>query len=108
MVPTMRGEKIPLREIGTIQKLTGPAFIYRDNTKRFIGVKFSVRERDLGSTIAEAQAKVNKTIQFPVGYRIGWTGEFENQVRATKRLAQVVPVCLVGIFHSFVYSSRQR
>ena len=98
MVPTMRGEKIPLREIGTIQKLTGPAFIYRDNTKRFIGVKFSVRERDLGSTIADAQERVNKNIQFPQGYRIGWTGEFENQVRATKRLAQVVPVCLVGIF----------
>lgn len=98
MVPTMRGDKIPLREIGTINKLTGPAFIYRDNTKRFIGVKFSVRERDLGSTIAEAQAKVAAAVEFPQGYRIGWTGEFENQVRATKRLAQVVPVCLVGIF----------
>ncbi|HZY80294.1 MAG TPA: CusA/CzcA family heavy metal efflux RND transporter, partial [Cyclobacteriaceae bacterium] len=98
MVPTMRGDKIPLREIGTINKLTGPAFIYRDNTKRFIGVKFSVRERDLGSTIAEAQAKVNASVDFPQGYRIGWTGEFENQVRATSRLAQVVPICIVGIF----------
>jgi len=98
MVPTMRGDKIPLREIGTINKLTGPAFIYRDNTKRFIGVKFSVRERDLGSTIAEAQAKVKAKVEFPQGYRIGWTGEFENQVRATSRLAQVVPICIVGIF----------
>lgn len=98
MVPTMRGDKIPLREIGTVFKNTGPAFIYRDNTKRFIAVKFSVRERDLGSTIAEAQAIVNASVDLPAGYRIGWTGEFENQVRATKRLAQVVPVCLLCIF----------
>jgi len=98
MVPTLRGDKIPLKEIATIHKITGPAFIYRDNTKRFIGVKFSVRERDLGSTIAEAQSNVNKNIKLPAGYSIGWTGEFENQVRATKRLGQVVPISLVLIF----------
>lgn len=97
-VPTIDKVKIPLKEICSIQKNTGPAFIYRDNTKRFIGVKFSVRERDLGSTIAEAQEKVNKNIQLPQGYSIGWTGEFENQVRATKRLGQVVPISLLGIF----------
>lgn len=98
MVPTLRGDKIPLKEIATIHKITGPAFIYRDNTKRFIGVKFSVRERDLGSSIAEAQEKVSKNIKLTSGYSIGWTGEFENQVRATKRLGQVVPVSLVLIF----------
>ena len=98
MVPTLRGDKIPLKEIATIHKITGPAFIYRDNTKRFIGVKFSVRERDLGGTIAEAQSKVSKNIKLASGYSIGWTGEFENQVRATKRLGQVVPVSLVLIF----------
>ncbi len=62
MVPTLRGSKIPLREIATIRELTGPAFVYRDNNKRFIGVKFSVRERDLGSTIADAQDRVNKVL----------------------------------------------
>jgi len=98
MVPTLRGEKIPLKEFAEIKKITGPAFIYRDNTKRFIGVKFSIRERDLGSTIAEAQEKVNSNIKLPAGYSIGWTGEFENQVRATSRLGQVVPVSLVLIF----------
>jgi cobalt-zinc-cadmium resistance protein CzcA len=97
-VPTITGVKIPLKEISTIQKITGPAFIYRDNTKRFIGVKFSVRDRDLGSTIAEAQRNVNQHIKLPIGYRIGWTGEFENQVRATQRLSQVVPISLLGIF----------
>jgi len=98
MVPTLRGEKVPLKEISTIHLVTGPAFIYRDNTKRFIGVKFSIRERDLGSTIADAQGRVNKAIKLPEGYSIGWTGEFENQVRATKRLGQVVPISLVMIF----------
>jgi heavy metal efflux system protein len=97
-VPTITGVKIPLKEIADIKKVTGPAFIYRDNTKRFIGVKFSVRDRDLGSTISEAQANVAKNIILPTGYSIGWTGEFENQVRASKTLAQVVPISLVGIF----------
>lgn len=97
-VPTIHGSKIPLKEISTIQKVTGPAFIYRDNTKRFIGVKFSVRDRDLGSTIAEAQGNVDNNIKLPSGYKVGWTGEFENQVRATSRLAEVVPVSLIGIF----------
>jgi len=98
MVPTMRGDKVRLQEISAITKVTGPAFIYRDNTKRFIGVKFSVRERDLGSTIADAQKKVNNNIKLPEGYRIGWTGEFENQVRATERLIKVVPLSLLLIF----------
>ncbi|WP_080240343.1 efflux RND transporter permease subunit [Spirosoma rigui] len=99
MVPTMRGSKIPLREIATIRTLTGPAFVYRDNNKRFIGVKFSVRERDLGSTIADAQQRVQQKLKnMPKGYGINWTGEFENQVRATQRLGQVVPICLAAIF----------
>lgn len=96
-VPMLEGAKIPIREIATIRKVTGPAFIYRDDTKRFIGVKFSVRGRDLGSTIAEAQKQVSK-LEVPTGYSVGWTGEFENQVRATGRLGQVVPISLIGIF----------
>lgn len=99
MVPTLRGSKIPLREIAAIREITGPAFVYRDNNKRFIGVKFSVRERDLGGTIADAQQRVNAALKsLPKGYSINWTGEFENQVRATKRLGQVVPLSLAAIF----------
>ncbi len=98
MVPTIRGDKIPLKEIADIRTLTGPAFVYRDKNKRFIGVKFSVRERDLGSTIAEAQRKVQQVVKFERGYDVEWTGEFENQVRATKRLGQVVPLSLMAIF----------
>ena len=98
MIPTINGSRIPLKEIAVIKQITGPAFIYRDNTKRFIGVKFSVRERDLGSTIAEARKKVEKNINLNSGYSLNWTGEFENQVRASKRLSQVVPVSLILIF----------
>jgi heavy metal efflux system protein len=97
-VPSMKGNKVPLKEIADITTVTGPAFIYRDNNKRFIAIKFSIRERDLGSTIAEAQKKVNAAITLDKGYRIAWSGEFENQVRAQERLQQVVPVCLVMIF----------
>nr|WP_294859667.1 CusA/CzcA family heavy metal efflux RND transporter [uncultured Fluviicola sp.] len=98
MIPTINGNRIPLKEVATVKELTGPAFIYRDNTKRFIGVKFSVRERDLGSTIAEAQHKVKTHVKLPDGYRMSWNGEFENQVRASHRLSQVVPISLIMIF----------
>ncbi|WP_341906574.1 MULTISPECIES: efflux RND transporter permease subunit [Fluviicola] len=98
MIPTINGNRIPLKEVATVKEVTGPAFIYRDNTKRFIGVKFSVRERDLGSTIAEAQHKVKSHVKLPDGYRMSWNGEFENQVRASHRLSQVVPISLIMIF----------
>lgn len=98
MIPTMSGAKIPLRQIANIKILTGPAFIYRDNNMRYIAVKFSVRDRDLGSTIAEAQGKVNEKLHLSKGYKMSWNGEFENQQRATKTLSQVVPLCLLVIF----------
>ncbi len=98
LVPTMSGARVALGEISTVSTTTGPAFIYRDNNSRFIGVKFTVRDRDLGSTIAEAQGKVKAAVKLPEGYDINWTGEFENQVRAGKRLGQVVPISLAAIF----------
>jgi len=98
LVPTLKGSKVALKEIATVTAITGPAFIYRDNNSRFIGVKFTVRERDLGSTIAEAQQRVKQRLHIPQGYTVQWTGEFENQVRATARLAQVVPLSLIAIF----------
>lgn len=98
MIPTIRGTKVPLKEIAEISKKTGSAFIYRDLNKRLIAVKFTVRDRDLGSTIKEAQENVRKMVRLPKGYSINWTGEFESQVRATNRLAQVVPISIVLIF----------
>jgi cobalt-zinc-cadmium resistance protein CzcA len=98
MVPTQDGSRIPINEIASIRTLTGPAFVYRDNNSRYIPVKFSIRGRDLGSTIKEAQEKVDQIVKLPEGYRMTWNGEFENQQRATKTLARVVPVCLLAIF----------
>jgi cobalt-zinc-cadmium resistance protein CzcA len=98
MVPTLNGSKIAIKEISKITTLTGPAFIYRDNNMRYIAVKFSVRGRDLGSTIAEAQEKVGGAVKLDQGYSFTWNGEFENQIRASNTLARVVPVCLLVIF----------
>ncbi|NCD72003.1 efflux RND transporter permease subunit [Mucilaginibacter agri] len=98
MVPTLNGSKISIKEISTIKTLTGPAFIYRDNNMRYIAVKFSVRGRDLGSTIAEAQQKVGAAVKLDHGYSFTWNGEFENQIRASKTLSRVVPICLLVIF----------
>jgi heavy metal efflux system protein len=97
-VPTIHGSKIPLKEIAEIKTITGPAFVYRDKNTRFIAIKFTIRDRDMGSTIAEAQDKVEDQIQLGKGYSIEWAGEFENQVRAQARLSQVVPVVLILIF----------
>jgi heavy metal efflux system protein len=96
-IPALNGTKITLKQLCSIRKITGPAFIYRDNTKRYVGVKFSVRDRDLGSTVIDAQSHVNQ-IKLPEGYSVGWAGEFENQVRATNRLINVVPLSLIAIF----------
>ncbi len=98
MVPTLNGNRIPIKQIAEIRTITGPAYVYRDNNARFIAVKFSIRDRDLGSAIKEAQAKVNAGIHPPKNYKIVWSGEFESQLRAQQRLAVVVPISLLLIF----------
>ncbi|MDQ6757521.1 MAG: CusA/CzcA family heavy metal efflux RND transporter [Bacteroidota bacterium] len=97
-VPTLHGSKVPLKEIAEIKTQTGGAFIYRDKNTRFIAIKFTIRDRDMGSTIAEAQQKVDDNVRLGKGFSLEWAGEFENQVRAQKKLSQVVPVVLVLIF----------
>ena len=99
MIPSINGSKVPLKEIAKIYTITGPLLIFRDDNKRFCAVKFSVRGRDMGSAIAEAQGKVGKQIKtLPKGQSILWCGDFENQRRASKRLSQVVPISLFLIF----------
>ena len=93
LIPTMDGKQIPLKEIADIQFVTGPAFIYREGSGRYVGIGFSIRDRDLGSTIAEAQSKVAQQIKLPEGGKM----EFESQQRATKRLSVVVPAVLLLI-----------
>ncbi|MGA3014774.1 MAG: efflux RND transporter permease subunit, partial [Bacteroidales bacterium] len=98
MVPTQSGGQIPIKEIADITKTTGPILIFRDNNERYVALKFSVRGRDMGSTIAEAQEKVNSSVQMPKGYSMAWQGDFENQQRASGRLRLAVPVSLLMIF----------
>jgi cobalt-zinc-cadmium resistance protein CzcA len=88
---------IPLSELATITLDNGAAWIYHETTERFIPVKFSVRERDLGSTVAEAQARIAQNVKLPSGYRIIWAGEFEDLQLAKERLEIIVPVTLALI-----------
>jgi cobalt-zinc-cadmium resistance protein CzcA len=94
MVPTESGSKVPIKEIANITTQTGPCLIFRDANERYSAVKFSVRGRDMGSTIKEAQAKIDKAVHLKNGYSMSWEGDFENQQRAVKRLEQVVPISL--------------
>ena len=98
LVPTQSGSKVPIKEIATISQKTGPCLIFRDDNERYSALKFSVRGRDMGSTIAEAQQKVSEVIKLKRGYTMAWQGDFENQQRAEKRLMQVVPISLLLIF----------
>jgi len=98
IVPCGNGNVVPLKNIADIKIITGPAFVYRDKNTRYIGVKFSVRDRDLGGTIQEAQKTIEKKLQLSDDYSVAWNGEFENQERAQNTLATVVPICLLMIF----------
>jgi len=98
LVPTLSGTRVPVKEIASITEKTGPCLIFRDGNERYATVKFSVRGRDMGSTIAEAQQKVAKKVSMKRGYHLAWQGEFENQERAQNKLKTVVPISLVLIF----------
>ncbi|HZH86533.1 MAG TPA: CusA/CzcA family heavy metal efflux RND transporter [Brumimicrobium sp.] len=97
LIPSSTGKKIPLREIATIEYLTGPAFIYREGGSRYIAVGFSIEGRDLGSTIKEAKKMVEENVKLPKQNKMVWAGEFESKERATKQLAMIVPAVLVLI-----------
>jgi len=97
LIPTMDGKKVPLREIATVSYKTGPTFIYREGNSRYIAIGFSIEGRDLGSTIAEAQKKVDAEVKLPKENTMKWAGEFESKERASKQLAIIVPVVLLFI-----------
>lgn len=97
LIPTMDGKQVPLKEIASIDFITGPAFIYREGSSRYVGVGFSIRDRDLGSTIDEAQKAVGQNIKLKSENKMVWAGEFESQQRATKRLTFIIPAALLMI-----------
>ncbi|TAI63642.1 CusA/CzcA family heavy metal efflux RND transporter [Bradyrhizobium sp. Leo170] len=89
--------QIPLSEVASIKLISGAAYIYREQQERYLPIKFSVRERDLGSAIQEAQQKVADQVKLPPGSHIEWVGEFGNLQDAIKRLSIVVPISLALI-----------
>ncbi|HTO72120.1 MAG TPA: CusA/CzcA family heavy metal efflux RND transporter [Myxococcota bacterium] len=92
------GERLTLGAVTSVDVRPGFARIYREENARRTAVKFSVRGRDLGSLIAEAKRKVGQGVRLPIGYRMEWTGAFENQQRAVKRLEVIVPITLLAIY----------
>ncbi|HEX9462346.1 MAG TPA: CusA/CzcA family heavy metal efflux RND transporter [Alphaproteobacteria bacterium] len=89
--------QIPLTEVARVRLVSGPSFIYREQQQRYLPIKFSVRGRDLGSTVLEAQSKLAQQVQLPAGYRLEWAGEFGNLQDALQRLALVVPLSIALI-----------
>src|SRR5216683_884851 len=89
--------QVPLSEVASIKLVSGAAYIYREQQERYLPIKFSVRERDLGGAIKEAQEKVAAQVQLPAGSRVEWVGEFGNLQDAIKRLSIVVPISLALI-----------
>jgi heavy metal efflux system protein len=89
--------QVPLSEVASIKLVSGAAYIYREQQERYLPIKFSVRERDLGSAIQEAQQKIGEQVALPPGSRIEWVGEFGNLQDAIKRLSIVVPISLTLI-----------
>jgi cobalt-zinc-cadmium resistance protein CzcA len=99
--------QIPLSEVASINLISGAAYIYREGQERYLPIKFSVRNRDLGSAIQEAQDKVAANVQLPPGSRVEWVGEFGNLQDAIRRLSIVVPIslALIGVLLFFNFGS---
>src|SRR5262249_45811956 len=91
--------QIPLTDVAKVEIVSGASFIYRDQQERYLPIKFSVRGRDLGSAVLEAQQKIGEQVELPPGYRLEWVGEFGNLQDAVKRLQLVVPlsIALIGL-----------
>jgi cobalt-zinc-cadmium resistance protein CzcA len=97
-VTTPDGKRIPLKQVAEITKQTGASFIYREDNARYIPIKFSVRGRDLQSTITEIQSRIKSNIQLPQGYQYEIAGEFQELQEALGRLKITVPVSILIIF----------
>jgi cobalt-zinc-cadmium resistance protein CzcA len=92
------GERVSLAQLTTVKTEDGAEEVYREAGQRYVAIKYSVRDRDLGSTVEEAIRKVNAQVKLPPGYKIDWAGEYESQKRSSHRLMLVLPITLVLIF----------
>src|SRR5262249_30107132 len=91
------GERVALAQLATIQTADGANRIYREGNTRYVAIKYSVRGRDLGSTVEEAIRRGGHAVTLPAGYRIDWAGEYASQQRAQRRLLLVVPLTVLFI-----------
>ncbi|HTS57667.1 MAG TPA: efflux RND transporter permease subunit, partial [Terriglobales bacterium] len=92
------GERVSLAQLTKVEVKDGAYDIYREGNRRYVAVTFSVRGRDLGTTVEEAISRINKQVKMPPGYSIGWSGEYESEKRAEARLAIIVPLTVLVIF----------
>jgi cobalt-zinc-cadmium resistance protein CzcA len=98
LVATPGGQQIPLKELADIREASGASFIYRENNARYIGVQYSIKDRDLAGAVQDAQQQVEKAVTVPAGYRIVWGGEYENYTASRKQLQIILPLTLLLIF----------
>jgi heavy metal efflux system protein len=92
------GERVSLAQLTNVSTTDGAAEIYREAGQRYVAIKYSVRGRDLGSTVEEAIARVNKQVKLPAGYKMDWAGEYASAKRSQQRLMIVLPITLLVIF----------
>jgi heavy metal efflux system protein len=92
------GERVSLAQLTKVKVLDGGSEIYREENSRYVAVKFSVRSRDLGSTVDEAIKKVNTSVKLPTGYTLDWAGEYESAKRSQRRLLVVLPLTILLIY----------
>jgi heavy metal efflux system protein len=92
------GERVSLAQLTQVKVEDGAEEIYREQNQRYVAIKYSVRGRDLGSTVEESIARVNKEVKLPPGYHLDWAGEYQSQKRANKRLMLVLPITITLIF----------
>ena len=92
------GERVSLSQLTKVKVLDGGSEIYREENSRYVAVKFSVRGRDLGSTVDEAIKKVNASVKLPTGYTLDWAGEYESAKRSQRRLLIVLPLTILLIY----------
>ena len=92
------GERVSLAQLTKVQVKDGAYDIYREKNSRYVALRFEVRDRDLGSTVEEAIAKIDKSVQLPRGYHLEWAGEYESEKRAEARLLIIIPITILVIF----------
>jgi len=97
LLPTADGAKVPLGQVAGVTLHEGAFMIYREGGRRYIPIKFSVRGRDLSSTVEEAQARIARRIHLPEGYHLEWAGEYQSLKEEQRRLAVIIPISLVII-----------